>query len=112
MSSRIFINANGPGFIYPGGTPTTALNTNFAYNENYLLYDYGDGEERCINKSKSATWDYVVNWGYGIYNSSGDRVSFNPPVTAPYTDPETGITATLLISGANISIDIDSNGSS
>ena len=112
VSSRIFINANGPGFIYPGGTPTTALNTNFAYNENYLLYDYGAGEERCINKSKSATWDYVVNWGYGIYNSSGDRVSFNPPVTAPYTDPETGIAATLLIAGGSIFIDIDSNGSS
>ena len=28
---------------------------------------------------------------------TGDRVTFNPPVTAPYTDPETGIAATLLI---------------
>ena len=37
-------------------------------------------------------------------------MTFNAPVTAPYTDSETGITATLLISGSNISIDIDSNG--
>ena len=110
VSSRIFLNVNGPGFIYPGGTPNTALNTNFAYNENYLLYADVVGDERCINTSKSATWTYATNWAYGIYNSLGDRVSFNPSVTAPYTDSETGITATLLISAANISIDIDSNG--
>ena len=110
VSSRIFLNVNGPGFIYPGGTPNTALNTNFAYNENYLLYADVVGDERCINTSKSATWTYATNWAYGIYNSLGDRVSFNPTVTAPYTDSETGITATLLISAANISIDIDSNG--
>ena len=110
VTSRIFLNANGPDFIYPGGTPNSALTTNFAYDENYLLYAYGAGEERCINKSKSATWDYVIEWGYGIYNSTGDRVSFTNLVTAPYTDPETGIAATLLINGGNIQIDISSNG--
>ena len=110
VSSRIFSNVNGPGFIYPGGTPSTALNTNFAYNESYLLYAEGAGEERCINTSKSATWTYATSWAYGIYNSSGDRVTFNPLVTAPYTDSETGINATLLILGSSISIDIDSNG--
>ena len=35
VTSRIFVNANGPGFIYPGG-PNSALTTNFAYDENYL----------------------------------------------------------------------------
>ena len=39
------MNVNGPGFIYPGGTPSTAFNINFAYNENYLLYADGAGEE-------------------------------------------------------------------
>ena len=110
VSNRIFMNVNGPGFIYPGGTPSTAFNINFAYNENYLLYADGAGEEYCINTSKSATWTYAANWAYGIYNSLGERVTFNAPVTAPYTDSETGITATLLISGSSISIDIDSNG--
>ena len=42
--------------------------------------------------------------GYGIYNSTGDRVSFTNPVTALYTDPETGIAATLLINGGNIQL--------
>ena len=28
----------------------------------------------------------------------GDRINFNPPAAAPYTDPETGVAATLLIS--------------
>ena len=110
VSNRIFLNTNGQDFIYPGGTPSTAFNINFAYNENYLLYADGAGEERCINRSKSATWTYAIHWAYGIYNSLGDRVTFNPPVTAPYTDSETGITSTLLISGSSISIDIDSNG--
>ena len=31
-------------------------------------------------------------------------MTFNAPVTAPYTDSETGITATLLISGSNIQL--------
>tara|TARA_B100000161_G_scaffold234298_1_gene183139 strand:+ start:445 stop:2073 length:1629 start_codon:yes stop_codon:yes gene_type:complete len=121
VTSRMFQNLDNQGnprigFIYPGGTPNVIVTNNFAYDENYILYkeilgiNGATSDERCIDKSTSATWSYVVDWGYGIYDSAGDRINFNAPVTAPYTDPGTGVAATLLISGGNIQIDINTDG--
>ncbi len=121
VTSRMFQNLDNQGnprvgFIYPGGTPDVIVTNNFAYDENYILYkeilgiNGATSDERCIDKSTSAAWSYVIDWGYGIYNAAGDRINFNAPVTAPYTDPETGVAATLLISGGNIRIDINNDG--
>ena len=130
VTSRNFVNATSP---YPGGTPSHVYTNNFAYDDNYLLYQEIDGTngatsgERCIDKSTSAAWSYVPSWGYGIYDSNGDKVTslpayppdpMNPvpPITATYegavaTDSGTTATVTLFLYNGQIFVDHDSNGS-
>jgi len=128
VTSRIFHNATS---AYPGGTPSNIYTNNFAYNENYLLYHEINGttgattDDRCIDKSTSAAWSYVVDWGYGIYKSDGEKATglpvydfLNPPIatlTAPLTgavatDSGTTATVSLLLFQGHIFIDTDNDG--
>tara|TARA_B100001057_G_C22825930_1_gene941411 strand:+ start:361 stop:2070 length:1710 start_codon:yes stop_codon:yes gene_type:complete len=93
-----------PGYTknYPDGNPITITTVNFAYNDNVVKYEImngysgqkngvwlnsgpsgggtfqrsSPGTELCV--SRTGSWSYMSTTGYGIYNSSGDRLGNNP----------------------------------
>ena len=126
--TRNFVNANSP---YPGGTPSHVYTNNFAYDDNYLLYQEIDGTngatsgEYCIDKSKSAAWLCTFMGLWSIY-SNGEKVTslpayppdpLNPvpPITATYEGAEQLILEQqpqlLYLYNGQIFVDHDSNGS-
>lgn len=107
-------NVATPHGSFPDGIPDSISTTNFAYNDNFLLFNTStstfpgspyDGQfiqsqtnetgESCIDRKNF--WSYVPSFGYGVYDSSGDRLS-NTEITVTYNDLSLGLT------GANINI--------
>ncbi len=106
---------------FPAGPPFKVTTTNFAYNNNVVKYetitgvgvDAGQknqiynadtsaleasspGTELCV--SRTSTWKFVPSKRYGVYNSSGNRISFstNDPTQTQtasynYSNPEGNI---------------------
>ena len=96
---------------YPDGNPYNVSTINFAYNDNVVKYEqtYGytgqknvyylgsgptagtaptqssPNNELCV--SRSGSWDYVPAKRYGVYNSSGNRITFST------SDPALALTA-------------------
>ena len=88
-----------PGYTknYPDGNPANITTTNFAYNNNVVKYETttgytgqknqiynadttalepsSPGTELCVSRTNS--WDYVPPKRYGVFNSSGDRITFS-----------------------------------
>ena len=82
---------------YPDGNPANITTTNFAYNNNVVKYETtsgytgqknqiynadtaalepsSPGTELCVSRTNS--WDYVPPKRYGVFNSSGDRITFS-----------------------------------
>ena len=91
---------------YPDGNPANITTTNFAYNNNVVKYETttgytgqknqiynadttalepsSPGTELCVSRTNS--WDYVPPKRYGVFNSSGDRITFS---TADITQVQT-----------------------
>jgi len=91
---------------YPDGNPANITTTNFAYNNNVVKYETitgytgqknqiynadttalepsSPGTELCV--SRTGSWDYVPSTRYGVFNSSGDRITFS---TADITQVQT-----------------------
>lgn len=104
-----------PHGSFPDGIPDSITTTNFAYNDNYLLFNkstssfpgspyngqyvqsqtYETGES-CIDRKNF--WSYVPSFGYGVYDSNGDRLS-GTEIRVAYNDLSIGLT------GTNISIE-------
>lgn len=65
--------------LYPAGRPAGSGATNIAFNTDYLRYEiYSDSgaskslsESACL--SRTVSWSYVPNFGYGVYTANGDR---------------------------------------
>ena len=71
--------------LYPAGIPYIAGATNIAFSADYIRYEryldlYIAGnfvqsklliESACV--SRSVSWSYVPNFGYGVYTADGDR---------------------------------------
>ena len=88
---------NGYTKLYPDGNPYNISVTNFAYNDNVVKYQthygysgtkvqiYNDdtdsletplaNEELCV--SRTGSWEYVPPIRYGVFDSNGNRISFN-----------------------------------
>ena len=82
---------------YPDGYPANITTTNFAYNNNVVKYETingytgqknqiynvdttafepsSPGTELCVSRTNS--WNYVPPKRYGVFNSSGDRITFS-----------------------------------
>ena len=82
---------------YPDGNPANITTTNFAYNNNVVKYETttgytgqknqiynadttalepsSPGTELCVSRTNS--WSYVPPKRYGVFNSSGDRITFS-----------------------------------
>ena len=65
---------------FPQGTPATINTTNLSFNSDFFLYQESirrsgvtnwDSPEVCLDRDSS--WRYVPSFGYGIYDSNGDR---------------------------------------
>jgi len=85
--------------VYPDGIPDVVRTVNFAYNNEYLLYQETytttpsspyvssnkvTNENICL--SRSNFWIYVPdNLGYGVYNINGDLVAENSGITVQYS---------------------------
>ena len=91
---------------YPDGNPANITTTNFAYNNNVVKYETtsgytgqknqiynadttalepsSPGTELCVSRTNS--WSYVPPKRYGVFNSSGDRITFS---TADITQVQT-----------------------
>ena len=91
---------------YPDGNPANITTTNFAYNNNVVKYETttgytgqknqiynadttalepsSPGTELCVSRTNS--WNYVPPKRYGVFNSSGDRITFS---TADITQVQT-----------------------
>ena len=90
-SANIIHNENGSGYgsvvarrgDYSGGFPSTLFkNIDIAYNDELLLYRgkmVDQSPEICL--SREASWQYVTESGYGVYDSNGDRISIQTNVT-------------------------------
>ncbi len=104
-----------PHGSFPDGIPDSISTTNFAYNDNYLLFNTSttsfpgspyDGQiiqsqtsitgESCIDRKNF--WSYVPAFGYGVYDSNGDRLS-GAEIAATYNGIAIGL------SGTNINIE-------
>tara|TARA_B100002019_G_C21246775_1_gene588776 strand:+ start:123 stop:1880 length:1758 start_codon:yes stop_codon:yes gene_type:complete len=91
-------NPNGSSYgNFPDGTPTMIKEVRFTYDNDFVLYietntiDMSNwrpnGGMRCLKRDES--WNYVPSWfGYGIYDSNGDRlVGNNLGITVDYSGP-------------------------
>ena len=104
-----------PHGSFPDGIPDTISTTNFAYNDNYLLFNTStstfpgspyDGQiiqsqnsetgESCIDRVNF--WTYVPSFGYGVYDSSGDRLPDGTVIAVTYDGISIGL------SGTNINV--------
>ena len=97
--------------LYPAGIPAISGATNIAFNKDFIKFEnYSDSyffgiqqSSKVLNYtsciSRSNPWGYVPNWGYGVYDSNGERntESFN----ATYVDSE-GNTVSVGISGFQV----------
>ena len=83
--NKVFSPSFSGSELYPAGIPSNAGATNIAFNADYIRYEiyvdlYRAGnfiaskflfESACVSRSDS--WSYVPNFGYGVYNADGDR---------------------------------------
>ena len=94
---------------YPDGNPVSIQTVNFAYNDKVIKFEVTEGysgakngvwlnagpngggqfqassqnSELCVGRTGS--WTYVGPQNYGVYNTSGDRISnLNSPLTVSY----------------------------
>jgi len=107
--------------VYPDGIPDIVATTNFAYDDNYLVYKktfsqtpsspyVGSqttvGENICL--SRDNYWTYVPdNLGYGVYDINGERVSDNSGFSVSYTQDVEGYgtwNGLLTLSGTGLNI--------
>ena len=99
-----------PHGSFPDGIPDSITTTNFAYNDDYLLFNSSSSSypgspytqsqtsetgESCIDRKNF--WTYVPAFGYGVYDSNGDRLS-DTQISATYNGISIGLT------GSNINI--------
>ena len=95
-----------PHGSFPDGIPDNITTTNFAHNDNYLLFNSSttsfpgspyvqsqtsETGESCIDRKNF--WSYVPNFGYGVYDSNGDRLS-DTEITATYNGISIGLSGT------------------
>ena len=109
------VQTSAPHGSFPDGIPDSISTTNFAYNDDYLLFNTStssfpgspyDGQiiqsqtsvtgESCIDRKNF--WSYVPVFGYGVYDSNGDRLS-GAEIAATYNGIAIGL------SGTNINIE-------
>ena len=121
-------NPNGLSYgNFPDGTPTMIKKVRFTYDNNFVKYQEQNtidminwrpqatpqgkpaSFERCLKRDES--WNYVPSWfGYGIYDSNGDRlVGNNLGIIVDYTGPiqtssETFNGQITINSGSSISV--------
>lgn len=86
---KLFNPAISGSGLYPEGMPAISGATNIAFDENFIKFEYYSDAyfsntqvrsnqkiyESCI--SRKNPWQYVPQWGYGVYNASGDRNTEN-----------------------------------
>jgi len=82
---KIFYPQVSGSDLYPAGIPYAAGATNIAFNADYIRYErYSDMyffgaptvsksliESACV--SRTVSWSYVPDFGYGVYTANGDR---------------------------------------
>ena len=98
-----------PHGTFPDGIPDRISSTNFAYNDNFLLFEtsrsdypgspWVQSEPQSTGLScldREIFWTYVPAFGYGVYDSNGDRL----PDSANISLTINGTVAT--VSGTNI----------
>ncbi len=90
-------NPNGLSYgNFPDGTPTMIKEVSFTYDNDFVKYrekntidmsNWRKNGVRCLKRDES--WNYVPSWfGYGIYDSNGDRlVGNNLGITVDYSGP-------------------------
>ena len=77
VSGLVFVEQ--PGSSFPDGAPARINTTNLAFNSEFFLYQESvrqnannwSSAEVCLDRD--ASWRYVPNFGYGIYDANGDR---------------------------------------
>ena len=106
-----------PHGSFPDGIPDSITTTNFAYNDDYLLFNTesatypgspydgvviqstsGESGLSCIDREDY--WSYVPSFGYGVYDSNGDRLPQSPFINVNYNGTP------IAISGTSIAIDM------
>lgn len=102
-----------PHGSFPDGIPDSITTTNFAYNEDYLLFNTksetypgspydgviiqstsGESGLSCIDRKNY--WSYVPIFGYGVYDSNGDRLPQSPFIQAIYNGTQIGMNGTSI----------------
>ncbi len=102
-----------PHGSFPDGLPDSITTTNFAYNEDYLLFNTksetypgspydgviiqstsGESGLSCIDRKNY--WSYVPIFGYGVYDSNGDRLPQSPFIQAIYNGTQIGMNGTSI----------------
>lgn len=106
---------------YPDGIPDIVRTTNFAYDDNFLVYSSKESQapsspyytvptvtfdDICL--SRDQYWTYVPdNLGYGVYDESGNRVSDNSNISINFSIDVEGYglwTGLLSLSGTGLNI--------
>jgi hypothetical protein len=96
--NKLFKPSQSSSGLYPEGIPVISGATNIAFNKDFIKFEnfsdlYYEGNQLTSNVanyssciSRSNPWGYVPNWGYGVYDATGERNtgSFN----ATYLDAE------------------------
>ena len=100
------VTVSVPHGSFPDGIPDSITSTNFAYNDDYLLFNSSissnpgspyiqsqtaERGESCIDRKNF--WSYVPNFGYGVYDSNGDRLS-NIEIAVTFNGIPIGLTGT------------------
>lgn len=97
--------------LYPAGIPAISGATNIAFDKDFIKFEnysdsyfYGNQQSSNVKNytsciSRSNPWGYVPNWGYGVYDASGERNSST--FDATYVDSE-GVTISVGITGFSV----------
>ena len=105
-----------PHGSFPDGIPDSITTTNFSYNDDYLLFNTetktypgspydgvviqsttGESGLSCIDRADY--WSYVPTFGYGVYDSNGDRLPQSPFININYNGFPIAISGTVIAIG-------------
>ena len=99
-----------PHGTFPDGIPDTISSTNFAYNDNFLLFEtsrsaypgspWVQSEPQLQGLScldREIFWSYVPTFGYGVYDSNGDRLSDSVNISISINGTDAIINGTNII---------------